>query len=74
MRWFALPVVFLVSTAPVLAQLPAPNAAGVSSGHMHVMVREPQAFKKIWAFCVREVSPQHLAGACLINVRLDVRA
>jgi catechol 2,3-dioxygenase-like lactoylglutathione lyase family enzyme len=48
MRWFALPVVFLVSTTPVLAQLPAPNAAGVSSGHMHVMVREPQAFKKIW--------------------------
>jgi hypothetical protein len=26
------------------------------------------------AFCVREVSPQHLAGACLIDVRLDVRA
>ena len=39
---------FLVSADPVRAQLPAPNAAGVSAGHMHLMVRDPAAHKKIW--------------------------
>lgn len=38
----------LVSAAPVRAQLPAPNAAGVSAGHIHMMVRDPAAHKKIW--------------------------
>ena len=39
---------FLISAEPVRAQLPAPNAAGVSAGHMHMMVRDPAAHKKIW--------------------------
>ncbi len=39
---------FLISAAPASAQLPAPNAAGVSSGHLHLMVRDPAAHKKIW--------------------------
>jgi catechol 2,3-dioxygenase-like lactoylglutathione lyase family enzyme len=39
---------FLVSAGPVQAQLPAPNAAGVSSGHIHLVVRDPAAHKKIW--------------------------
>src|SRR5690242_18595715 len=39
---------FLISSARVHAQLPAPNAAGVSAGHMHLMVRDPAAHKKIW--------------------------
>lgn len=39
---------FLISAAPLRAQLPAPNAAGVSAGHMHMMVRDPAAHKKIW--------------------------
>ena len=39
---------FLISPEPVRAQLPAPNAAGVSAGHMHLMVRDPAAHKKIW--------------------------
>jgi catechol 2,3-dioxygenase-like lactoylglutathione lyase family enzyme len=30
------------------AQLPAPNAAGVSAGHIHMLVRDPAAHKKIW--------------------------
>jgi catechol 2,3-dioxygenase-like lactoylglutathione lyase family enzyme len=38
----------LLSAEPVRAQLPAPNAAGVSAGHMHLMVRDPEAHKKIW--------------------------
>ena len=41
-------ILVLVSAAPLLAQLPAPNAAGVSAGHMHMMVRDPDAHKKIW--------------------------
>lgn len=39
---------FLISAEPVRAQLPAPNAAGVSAGHMHLMVRDPAAHKKLW--------------------------
>ena len=39
---------FLISAEPVQAQLPASNAAGVSAGHMHMMVRDPAAHKKIW--------------------------
>ena len=48
MRWRILLTLLLISSAPVRAQLPAPNAAGVSSGHMHMMVRDPEAHKKIW--------------------------
>ncbi len=45
---FILPIGLLLSAGPALAQLPAPNAAGVSSGHIHLMVRDPAAHKKIW--------------------------
>jgi catechol 2,3-dioxygenase-like lactoylglutathione lyase family enzyme len=48
MRWRTSLIVFLISAAPVRAQLPAPNAAGVSAGHIHMMVRDPAAHKKIW--------------------------
>ncbi len=40
--------ILLLSAAPLLAQLPAPNASGVSAGHVHMMVRDPAAHKKIW--------------------------
>src|SRR5262245_21271960 len=43
MRWISLLLLF-----PFLAQLPAPNVNGVSSGHMHMMVRDPEVHKKIW--------------------------
>ena len=48
MRRLAILFLFLLSTAPVGAQVPAPNAAGVSAGHIHMMVRDPAAHKKIW--------------------------
>jgi catechol 2,3-dioxygenase-like lactoylglutathione lyase family enzyme len=38
----------LIAVAPARAQLPAPNAAGVSSGHIHLMVKDPADHKKIW--------------------------
>jgi hypothetical protein len=31
-----------------MAQLPAPNAAGVTMGHHHLMVADPAVHKKIW--------------------------
>jgi catechol 2,3-dioxygenase-like lactoylglutathione lyase family enzyme len=40
--------VLLVMQAPLAAQLPAPNDAGVSAGHLHMMVRDPDVHKKIW--------------------------
>ena len=45
MRWF---VVFAASAASLLAQLPAPNDSGVSMGHIHMMVADPEAHKKLW--------------------------
>ena len=48
MRRLALFALLVISAAPLGAQLPAPNAAGVSAGHMHMMVRDPEAHKKIW--------------------------
>lgn len=39
-----LPIIAL----PALAQLPAPNAAGVTAGHHHIMVADADAHKKIW--------------------------
>ena len=48
MRWLTVLPVLLVIHAPLAAQLPAPNEAGVSAGHLHMMVRDPDAHKKIW--------------------------
>jgi catechol 2,3-dioxygenase-like lactoylglutathione lyase family enzyme len=48
MRWRTIFTLLLIAAAPLRAQLPAPNAAGVSAGHMHLMVRDPDAHKKIW--------------------------
>src|SRR5262245_25822680 len=48
MRWLTVLLVVLVLQAPIVAQLPAPNAAGVSAGHLHMMVRDPDVHKKIW--------------------------
>jgi catechol 2,3-dioxygenase-like lactoylglutathione lyase family enzyme len=48
MRSLPILILLLISAAPLRAQLPAPNAAGVSAGHLHMMVRDPEAHKKIW--------------------------
>lgn len=46
---FVLPLIGLLASAQAArAQLPAPNAAGVSAGHLHMLVRDPAAHKKIW--------------------------
>ena len=60
MRWRTMLTVFLVSGAALRAQLPAPNAAGVSAGHLHLMVRDPDAHKKIWV---------DVLGAQVVNSR-----
>jgi catechol 2,3-dioxygenase-like lactoylglutathione lyase family enzyme len=45
MRWL-----FLIAAlaAPLSAQLPAPNESGVSMGHVHLMVGDPEEQKKLW--------------------------
>lgn len=43
------PFLFLLVLAGVaLAQLPPPNPAGVAMGHLHLLVRDPEAHKKFW--------------------------
>ena len=37
-----------VSAGRLFAQLPAPNDAGVSLGHLHLLVADPDAQKKLW--------------------------
>ncbi len=48
MPWRTLLTLVLIAVAPVRAQLPAANAAGVTAGHLHLMVRDPEAHKKLW--------------------------
>jgi len=38
----------LVFALPAGAQLPAPNDAGVSMGHLHLTARDPEAQRKFW--------------------------
>jgi catechol 2,3-dioxygenase-like lactoylglutathione lyase family enzyme len=45
MRWLVLTV---LSAAAALAQLPAPNDSGVSMGHVHLMLGDADAQKKLW--------------------------
>lgn len=45
MRWLLL---IAASSASMLAQLAAPNASGISYGHVHMFVNDPDAEKKIW--------------------------
>src|SRR5580704_3284432 len=44
MRWLTL----ILASAPVFAQLSAPNASGISLGHIHMIVADPEPHKKIW--------------------------
>ncbi|HYK18715.1 MAG TPA: hypothetical protein VEV37_11870, partial [Bryobacteraceae bacterium] len=45
MRWF---ILLVASIAPLLAQLAAPNDAGVSVGHVHLILADPDGNKKLW--------------------------
>ncbi len=40
--------ILVVAALPLLAQLPAPNAAGVANGHEHLRVRDVEAQKRFW--------------------------
>ena len=37
-----------ISALPLFAQLAAPNEGGVSLGHIHLMVADPEVQKKLW--------------------------
>ncbi len=43
-----LTLIVLLPPAPVGAQLASPNAAGVSMGHLHYVVRDVEAHRKFW--------------------------
>src|ERR1700756_3538032 len=45
MRWLVLTV---LTAARGFAQLPAPNDAGVSMGHVHLMLSDAEGQKKLW--------------------------
>lgn len=45
MRWL---LTMAAVAAPLFAQLPPPNDAGVTMGHLHMMVADPEAHKKLW--------------------------
>ena len=45
MRWLFL---LAASAASIFSQTAAPNDAGVSIGHMHLILGEPEAHKKLW--------------------------
>ncbi len=44
MKW----LMILAASTAVFAQLPAPNDAGVSMGHLHLMVADQEGQKKLW--------------------------
>lgn len=50
MRYFAAIATFLGAAAAVvvLAQTAPPNAAGISMGHIHLVVQDPAAMQKVW--------------------------
>ncbi|HEV2447650.1 MAG TPA: VOC family protein [Candidatus Sulfopaludibacter sp.] len=41
-------LLFALSAATLSAQLAPPNASGISLGHVHLMVADPEAQKKLW--------------------------
>jgi catechol 2,3-dioxygenase-like lactoylglutathione lyase family enzyme len=50
MRYFGALVTFfgVAATVALLAQTAAPNAAGISMGHIHLVVQDPAAMQKVW--------------------------
>jgi catechol 2,3-dioxygenase-like lactoylglutathione lyase family enzyme len=48
MRTVLAAVALLALSSPAFAQLAAPNAAGVSMGHLHYRVRDVEANKRFW--------------------------
>lgn len=60
----SLPILALLALgSPVMAQLPAPNADGVSMGHLHLTVRDLEAHRAFWTA---------LGGSPLRVAKMDV--
>ena len=49
-------VILTASTLSLSAQLGAPNASGVSMGHVHLTVRNPEQHKKLWLLMGAQVT------------------
>jgi catechol-2,3-dioxygenase len=48
LKTLLLTALFATSALPLFSQLGAPNSSGVSIGHVHLTVRDPEAHKKLW--------------------------
>jgi catechol 2,3-dioxygenase-like lactoylglutathione lyase family enzyme len=48
MRYFVALLAIAAAAALLLAQTAAPNAAGISMGHIHLVVPDPPAMQKVW--------------------------
>jgi catechol 2,3-dioxygenase-like lactoylglutathione lyase family enzyme len=46
MRWLLLPVSLLAAAVAFFAQTAAPNPAGISAGHIHIVAEDPAAYQK----------------------------
>lgn len=46
MRWLLLPVSLLAAAVAFFAQTAPPNPAGISAGHIHIVVADPAAYQK----------------------------
>ena len=64
MRWLCL---FAASAASLLAQLAAPNAAGITVGHVHLVVDNPDAQKKLFVD-ILGARPKTLAPLELLRI------
>jgi len=51
-----LAILLAIAAVPLSAQLGKPNATGISIGHVHLIVRDPEAHKKLWVLLGAEVT------------------
>jgi catechol 2,3-dioxygenase-like lactoylglutathione lyase family enzyme len=51
-----LAILLAIAAVPLSAQLGKPNASGISIGHVHLIVRDPEAHKKLWVLLGAEVA------------------
>lgn len=55
-RSFLLAALLGFTALPLFSQLGSPNASGVSIGHVHLTVRDPDAHKKLWVLLGGQVT------------------
>ena len=67
-------VILAATAASLFAQLPAPNDAGVSLGHVHLMVTDPEAGARLDIRALRTLFGFTPAEARLVNLLVGGRS